>query len=313
MSFGADRNRCLYLADPELADAVGIYCDAKAAQRVSANTMRIARRVLGDFCSWASDAGLERVSEISVLAVQAFMRELSADHSPATVHIYYRNLRTFSYYFEDLTDGAIRSPFHSKALHAPKIPEEKHPAADADAVFAFCKACSGRFALRNRAFFLTAFDSGLRLAEVCALRICDIDLISGRIEVLHGKGSKFRVCFVSTVTLKAVRRYLAERAVATDAEPLFVSATGGHLTAQGMQAIRYKIERESGIRLGGFHALRRGFAKAFLKNGGDLFSLQNLLGHAEVGTTRGYVQLDPDELAEIYSRSSPLDRIHRRK
>ncbi len=314
MSFNGNRNRCFgNFADPFVSAAVGIYLDAKQAQRVSPNTMRIIRRVLGEFVEWCAASGVERMSEVSVLAVQAFMREAAAGRSPSTQHIYYRNLRTFSYYFEDLTDGALRSPFHNKALHAPRVPAEKHPAADADAVFEFCKACTGKYALRNRAFFLTAFDSGLRLAEVCALRVCDVDLVTGRVDVLKGKGEKFRVAFVSTVTLRAIRRYLAERGDPADTDPLFLSQGGGHLTDQGMQAIRYKIEQASGIKLGGFHALRRGFAKAYLKNGGDMFSLQNLLGHADIGTTRGYVQMDPDELAEVYSRSSPLDKSRRRK
>ena len=309
MLTSSDRNRCLgQFADPELGAAAALYCDAKSAQRVSPNTMRIIRRVLGDFTAWADANGITRVSDISVIAIQAYMQARSERLSLSSLHIYYRNLRTFSYYFEDLTDGQLRSPFHSRALHAPRIPAEKKPAADAEDVLKLCRAMGGRFALRNRAFFLAAFDSGLRLAEVCALRVRDIDLVTGRVEVLEGKGGKFRVSFVSPVTLKAVRRYLATRAIASDTEPLFMAASGGHLTEQGMQAIRYKIERASGIRLGGFHALRRGFAKQFLKNGGDVFTLQSLLGHEDVGTTRGYVQMDAEELAEVYARSSPLKR-----
>lgn len=106
------------------------------------------------------------------------------------------------------------------------------------------------------------------------------------------------------------------RSVFNEREPLFISETGTFLTEQGMQAIRYKIEKKCGIKLGGFHALRRGFAKEFLKNGGDLFTLQNLLGHNEVETTRGYVQLDPDEMQAIYAKNSPLEttfRTHQRK
>ena len=309
----ANRNRCSgQFADPDIPTAIAIYTDAKRAQRVSPNTLRIVDRVLGDFAAWAADNGIARMSEITVLTITAYIQHKARAVSPATLHQHYRNLRTFSYYIEDLTDGAIRSPFHSKALRAPKIPSTKQPAATAEDVLSFCRAITGSQALRNRAFFLTAFDSGLRLAEVCALRIRDVDLVTGRIEVLNGKGGKFRVSFVSATALRAIRRYLAERVIVSDTEPLFMAASGGHLTEQGMQAIRYKIEARSGIRLGGFHALRRGFAKSFLKSGGDLITLQSLLGHAEVETTRGYVQLDPDELADMYARSSPLDQ-HRRK
>lgn len=301
-------NRCLFLNDPEIRNAVSIYYEAKEAQQVSYNTMRIIHRVMDDFCEWFIAAGGERVSQITVLVVQTFIKEKSLSCAPSTIHIYFRNLRTFSYFYEDLTEGQLRSPFHNKALKPPKIPSEKKPSVNSEDLLAFVKHIDGDQQLRNKAFFLTAFDSGLRLAEVCALRICDINLITGRIEVLQGKGKKYRISFVSNITLKAIRKYLSNRSVYNEHEPLFISETGTFLTEQGMQAIRYKIEKKSKIKLGGFHALRRGFAKEFLKNGGDLFTLQNLLGHSEIETTRGYVQMDPEELQEIYVRNSPLDR-----
>ena len=308
-------NRCLLNfsdgKDPEIRCAVGIYYDAKQAQQVSPNTMRIIRRVMEDFRQWFEAQGGQRVSEITVLVIQAYLQEKGMTFAPNTLHIYYRNLRTFSFYFEELTEGYLKSPFHSKALHAPKVPNEKKPSVTAEDVLSFVKHIDGDYQLRNKAFFLTAFDSGMRLAEVCALRVCDIDMITGKIEVMEGKGKKYRIAFVSTVTLKAIRKYLITRSVRYEKEPLFMSDSGTFLSEQGMQAIRYKIERKSGIKLGGFHALRRGFAKEFLKNGGDLFTLQNLLGHSEVETTRGYVQLEPDEIEEIYTRNSPLDKAYK--
>lgn len=308
-------NRCLpqftALQDPEIRYAVDIYYEAKQAQQVSANTLRIMHRVLDDFAEWFIGIGGQTVSQISVMTVQAFLKEKSEKCKPNTVSIYFRNLRTFSYYFEDLTEGAIKSPFHNKAMKPPKIPSVKKPAVSADTILDFIKGIDGDYKTRNKAFFLTAFDSGLRLAEVCSLRIRDIDLTSGKIEVLEGKGQKYRISFVSNITLKAIRKYLISRSVSNEREPLFMSDSGTFLTEQGMQAVRYKIERKCGIKLGGFHALRRGFAKEFLKNGGDLFTLQNLLGHSEVETTRGYVQLEPEEIQDIYNRNSPLDSAYK--
>ncbi len=306
-------NRCL-VDDPRVIDirsAVDIYYAAKEAQQVSSNTMRVIRNVMEDFCKWFTSQGGSCLAEINVLVVQAYLREKEIDHAPNTLHIYFRNLRTFSYYFEDLTEGQLRSPFHNKALHAPKVPKQKKASISSEELLQFVQSLDGDYALRNKAFFLLAFDSGLRLAEICALRIQDIDLITGKIEVLHGKGDKYRISFVSGITLKAIRKYLSHRSVSMrEWEPLFLSDSGTFLSEQGMQAIRYAAERKCGIKLGGFHALRRGFAKEFLKNGGDLFTLQNLLGHSEVETTRGYVQLEPKEIQEIYVRNSPLDKAY---
>ena len=306
-------NRCLpenndEICKGEIRSLISIYYKAKQAQQVSPNTMRIIRQVMEDFCMWFLDSGRRWIDEMTVPVLQEYFLEKEQYCAPNTVHIYYRNLRTFSYHLEDLTEGKLRSPFHNKALKPPKVPKEKKCSVGVEEVMAFVKAIKGDYVLRNKAFFLTAFDSGLRLAEVCALRIQDIDLITGRIEVLHGKGGKYRVSFVSAVTLKALRKYLISRPHSRPTEPLFLSDSGTFLSEQGMQAVRYKIEKQCGIKLGGFHALRRGFAKEFLKNGGDLVTLQNLLGHSEIETTRGYVQLDPNEMQEIYTRNSPLDR-----
>ena len=84
------------------------------------------------------------------------------------------NLRTFSYSFEYLTEELLRSPFHNKALHAPKV--QKKASAFQEDLLRFIKSLDDDYALRNKAFFLLAFDFGLMLAEVCALRIRDIDL-----------------------------------------------------------------------------------------------------------------------------------------
>lgn len=308
-----DVNRCSGsgVVSGEIMSLVSIYYDAKRAQNVSANTMRIIRKTMEDFCMWFLDEGYRDISEMTVPVLQDYFREKGIYCAPNTVHIYFRNLRTFSYYLEDLTEGQLRSPFHNKALKAPKVPKEKKASVTPEEIMQFVKALDGDYALRNKAFFLLAYDSGLRLAEVCALRIQDIDTVTGRITVEHGKGGKYRVSFISSVTLKAVRRYLAKRPVWKEWEPLFLSDSGTFLTEQGMQAIRYRAEGKCGIKLGGFHALRRGFAKEFLKNGGDLFTLQSLLGHSEVETTRGYVQMEPEELQEIYVKNSPLDRIRR--
>ena len=121
-------NRCLpnflLVKNPDIRIAESIYYSAKVAQGVSPNTLRIIKRVMNDLCQWFEDHGGSQISEISVLVIQAYLQEKSETFAPNTLHIYFRNLRTFSFYFEELTEGQIKSPFHNKALRAPKIPKE---------------------------------------------------------------------------------------------------------------------------------------------------------------------------------------------
>ena len=157
------------------------------------------------------------------------------------------------------------------------------------------------------------YGCGLRIGELVGLDVAAsgtargwIDAQDGEAHVL-GKGSKRRSVPVGQAALAALARWLEQRATwAGDDNALFIGSRGQRLTPQH---IRVRLKRRS--RLAGLatpvhpHMLRHSFASHVLQSSGDLRAVQELLGHASIGTTQVYTRLDFQHLAQVYDAAHP--------
>jgi integrase/recombinase XerD len=152
------------------------------------------------------------------------------------------------------------------------------------------------------------YASGLRVSELCGLRVGDLDRTRGVVSVL-GKGGKRRLVPVGEVALRAVDAYLegVRPHVASPQETvLFVSPRGGPLTRQGFWKLLARYARAAGIR-GPLspHKLRHSFATHLLAGGADLRAVQAMLGHADLGTTEIYTRVADDHVRRTHARAHP--------
>lgn len=166
-------------------------------------------------------------------------------------------------------------------------------------------------AARNSAVLELLYGAGIRVAEVCGLDIADLDLTRRTARVL-GKGAKERVVPFGAPAAHAVRRYvdaarptLLDRAKGTQ-PALFLGVRGGRLGARAAYDI---VSRALGPALGtssvGPHTLRHTAATHLLDGGADLRSVQELLGHASLGTTQIYTHVSSERLAAAYKLAHP--------
>lgn len=171
--------------------------------------------------------------------------------------------------------------------------------------------------LRDRAVLELFFSTGMRLSELISLNCRDVNAATREISV-RGKRRKIRVVFVSDAAADALRMYFNARAKnltgAADAEPLFIRVacdtlnrtTSGaelRLTARSIQNIVKKYARAAGIVADPSpHTLRHSFATDLLRNGADLRSVQELLGHKELSTTQIYTHVTHPQLREVHQR-----------
>ncbi|HET7678496.1 MAG TPA: tyrosine-type recombinase/integrase [Candidatus Limnocylindrales bacterium] len=167
-------------------------------------------------------------------------------------------------------------------------------------------------ALRDRALVETAYAAGLRISELAGARIADIDLARGEVRVV-GKGRRERVGLLGAPARDALSAWLAEgrpvlRAGAADDDDgaVFLNAAGRPL---GVRGLRYRIDRL--VRVAGLpdgvgpHTLRHSFASHLLDGGADLRVVQELLGHASLGTTQVYTHVSPARLRSAYRQAHP--------
>lgn len=161
-------------------------------------------------------------------------------------------------------------------------------------------------ALRDKAIVLTLVDTGLRASELSALTIGDYDNDRGRLHVLHGKGDKGRFVMAGKRTQKALWRYLSTRAGAKKTDPLFSSGNDRHIDRRTLYHMIQRMGERAQVDRAGVHRFRHTFAVNFLRNGGNVFELQELLGHEEIDTLTHYVKLAEQDI-DATQRHSPAD------
>lgn len=287
---------------------IEIFIIAKKAQMLSDKTVNLYETQLAKMREFMLSMGVELMSEMDEMAINRFIIHKAKTCQPRTVHIAYRIMRTFTYWYEKYTQKEYISPFHN--MKAPKIPKGKKKICDTEQFRTILGGCKGKFAKRDKAIMLLAFDSGLRMSEIIDLNIQDVNIVSGQIEVLEGKGGKYRVSFLSDVTLRAVRAYLKERTEVMDVEaPLFLSKYNARFSPRGFESLLKRIQGRAGIKVGGYHSFRRGFGTEFVRNGGNIFQLQELYGHEEITTTRDYVGLDDKDLRKAHAEFTPTKKL----
>jgi integrase/recombinase XerD len=162
--------------------------------------------------------------------------------------------------------------------------------------------------LLHAAMLHLMYASGLRVSELCGLRLADLDLQRGLV-LAKGKGGKRRLVPVGEVAMDMVGRYLRDvrpRHAAEDNHALFASPRGGAFTREGFWRVVRRYAVCAGIvPLPSPHKLRHSFATHLLRGGADLRAVQAMLGHADLGTTEIYTHVAHDHVRRVYDKSHP--------
>jgi site-specific recombinase XerD len=157
--------------------------------------------------------------------------------------------------------------------------------------------------LRDIAIMELFYSSGLRLSELAALNVADVDLYTESVRVF-GKGRKERVCPVGLPALEAISRYRAAANVHSGA--LFISKARKRISARSIWLVLKRYVRHTSIPISiSPHKLRHSFATHMLDRGADLRSVQALLGHASLSTTQIYTHVTVERLKKAYADAHP--------
>jgi len=157
--------------------------------------------------------------------------------------------------------------------------------------------------LRDVAIMELFYSSGLRLSELAALDVADVDLYTESVRVF-GKGRKERECPVGLPALEAISRYRA--AANVHAGPLFINKARKRMSVRSIWLVLKRYVRHTSIPISiSPHKLRHSFATHMLDRGADLRSVQALLGHASLSTTQIYTHVTVERLKKAYAAAHP--------
>lgn len=163
---------------------------------------------------------------------------------------------------------------------------------------------------RDRAMLETLYSTGVRVSELVALQVLDVDF-TGECLKVAGKGRKQRITPIGPTALAAIKRYLDMRRndprnTQFDTEPLFVNKHGRRLSTRSVRRKLDKYLIQAGLDPSiSPHTLRHTFATHMLNNGADLRSVQELLGHHSISTTQIYTHVSTTRLKEAFDDAHP--------
>ena len=292
-------------------DACASFISRCMALNLVDGTLAWYQNILRELTGFLAGKGIEELAAVEPTHMRDFLSHLrQKGHSSQTVS------RTF---------GAVRCAFgfwHREGV-LPKNPmllvekprKEKHlirPLSAEQAAKLIEQPDAGTFAgLRDRALMMLLMDSGLRVTEALSVEISRIDWMSCTLTVM-GKGRKERSVPFSASTCQALLEYSRLRAQKfAGALHFFVGRTGNWMERCRVRRTISRYGKRAGIegvRVSP-HTLRHTFAVFYIRNGGDSFSLQEILGHSTLEMTRHYVHLARRDIAEQHKKFSPMEGL----
>jgi integrase/recombinase XerD len=268
--------------------------------------------------------GSRQMDEIKPDDVRHYIRYLQTEHipygeghplhkadrhlSPNTIKNHWAALSAF---FSWATREGVVEDNIMRSVPRPKTPNLLQVGFTVDEVKRLIKATESKGAVRearDKALLLFMLDTGCRISEVAGCRYPEVDLISGRVKV-RGKGAKERLVYLGQVARKAVWRYVTvhrpEPMPGQDC--LFLTEEGRKFTRFGLTSLLVRLGNKAGVEHVHAHRFRYTAAVEFLRNGGDVFTLQRMLGHTSLEMVKRYLALVDADVAAAHRRASPAD------
>lgn len=314
-----------------LSTLVDTYQIQAKTEGKSSNTIRIYSTALTIFERFLERQGYSSaVTEISPSEIREFIGYLQdtrafMEHpytgpqtrglTGHTINCYLRALRAFWSWLvsEELIES---NPFDKITI--PKAPKKIITPFTEDQVRLMLSAIDTKtpVGFRDWAIILVLLDTGTRVSEMTDLRLDQINLAQRSLRVL-GKGNKEREVPIGVSVQRAIAKYINKyrpTPVLPLSDNLFLTREGFPLTANRVQTIietRARLANIQGVRTSP-HTFRHTFAITYLRNGGDVFTLQRILGHETLDMVRNYVYLAQSDLQEAHLRCSPVDNMRYR-
>ena len=278
----------------------------------SPHTLRAYRDDSERFLAFLSDhrgarVTLSTLQGLSPADVRAFLtRRRKEGLGPRGIQRAMAALRSFYRYLarEKLADGAAL-----RAIRSPKLPRTlPRPISETDAARTIKEAGENEIqwiAARDAALVTLLYGTGLRISEALRLKKRDVPLADSLIVL--GKGNKERAVPVLPSVREAVSAYAALAPFTGEKSgALFLSRTGKPMSARDAQGLMQRLRGRLGLPASATpHALRHSFATHLLKHGGDLRSVQELLGHASLSTTQKYTEVEGEQILAVYEAAHP--------
>lgn len=278
-------------------------------KQASENTVSSYIRDVRQFSQWWSDRQTSDVLSATQVNIEAFLQDLQAEgKSPATISRSLASLKNFYSYL--VSSGFLEASPVSADIHVARG-EKKIPqiltGREVELLLAQ-PVCTDAKGFRDKAMLEVIYATGIRVSELIALNIDDVNLEAATIRC--GSARKLRAVPLYPAALKALSVYIQDVRSGMLADEsdraLFVNVGGVRMTRQGFWKILKHYQVRAGIETDITpHTLRHSFAVHLLENGADLNVVQELMGHSDISSTQMYAQMLSPKTKDMYQKCHP--------
>jgi len=317
-----------------LRKAITGFLNYKTAEGLSDSSIDSYRRILDHWADYVGDRSIAQLTDHDINSYLVFMRTeyVPRRWSGDTRALSLKTLRNIwvtmcSFFTWAQTEFRLDNPM--KNVPAPRFQKVVVEPFTREEIARMLTACiysreadtltRRKFVMRrptanrDQAILLTLLDSGVRASEFCALKVNDFEAKRGKLEIRHGigggaKGGKGRTVYLGKTARHAVWRYLASRDDGDESTaPLFTVRQERSFNPSTLRHLIKSIAARSDVKNAYPHRFRHTFAITYLRSGGDVFTLQSLLGHGSLDMVRHYAKIAQMDVEQAHRKASPAD------
>jgi len=292
-----------HIYDDYLSVWIDAFLTAKRARGMSKNTILFYTRKLKQFNDYCEAQAVKQIEQLTPSFIREFLLWLeTTGHNPGGRHAAYRAVKTFLYWYENENEPeGWSNPI--RKVKPPRVELEPLEGVPLEDVRAMLKVSNDR----DKAILLCLLDTGCRAREFLSVNVEDVNPATGEILIRRSKGKRPRYVYIGRRARQALRHYLKQR---TDNFPaLWLSRDGERLSYSSLREVVVRRAKEADIKAPALHDFRRSFAIHYLRNGGDIFTLQKLMGHKDLTVLRRYLALTDSDTAAAHAKHSPVDSL----
>jgi integrase/recombinase XerD len=294
-----------------IAEAFDEFITEKEAKNLSPATLRSYNQSYGyfmDFCGFTDESTTDEIQQSFFFKWMNSMRIDGVQHT--SINHYLRDLRCFMYWCMDRDRAYIEPAFKIEMIKGQEEQLKFFSDEDVELLLEKPKRNELFSTWRTWAIVNWVLGTSNRSSTICNVKIGDIDFKRKEIVLAHTKNKKAQSIPLSSSLEVVIKEYIRmwREGCGTDAW-LFPNIGDEQLTTNALRHSFRKYCLSRGVEQTNIHGLRHNFARGWIKNNGNQFALQQVMGHASTEMTRKYVKLFAEDIKEDFDKFSPLDTI----
>ena len=285
----------------------------KRAKNLSEATIANYRQSFSFFSKFAHYTDQTKTEDVELDTIYQWINSLKLDGvKPSSINHYLRDVRAFLYWCMDADRKYIDPPFKIKQVEGQEEQIKLFTDEELEALLEKPRKKDSFAEWRSWAITNWVLGTGNRASTVCDVKISDINFSKKEIALGHTKNKKAQIIPLSSSLETVIKEYI--RIWRKDAPLdswLFCNVGEEKMTTNALRLSFGRYCEKRGVEKSNIHGLRHNFAKGWVRNNGNMFALQKILGHSSLDMTRRYVKMFSEDIKEDYDRFSPLDTIKR--